>query len=58
MSDKLIPKSHGSFGHVEMGEEFTTPEETKVKVSGKNNIASKFKRKKKKANQVARQNLE
>ncbi|HWI47187.1 MAG TPA: hypothetical protein VNU45_03050 [Rummeliibacillus sp.] len=57
MSEKNSPKSHGRFGHEEMGMDITK--------QGKNNSGSKiniiqklFKKNKKKANEVARQNLE
>ncbi|WP_170061418.1 hypothetical protein [Rummeliibacillus pycnus] len=57
MSEKNFPKSHGRFGHEEMGKDFTNQGE--IFDGPKINIVQKlFKKKKQKANEVARQNLE
>ncbi|WP_397539184.1 hypothetical protein [Rummeliibacillus pycnus] len=57
MSEKNSPKSHGRFGHEEMGMDIT--QQGKNSSGSKINIIQKlFKKNKKKANEVARQNLE
>lgn len=59
MPDKQVPRSHGSFGHIEeFGEEFNPEDLKNQNQKSQNGFGSTFKKMKDKAKQVARQNLE